>query len=125
MAQHQEFQVLGGIAAGQEREQLDGAAQREVGSLESTRMASKSRRQRYNHTEHTSRETAAQRAHPSLRTRHAPPFYRWDGVDHGLQQHGVVSVGSRQAGSQRDATAVDQQVVLGPGLAAVCRVRAG
>jgi hypothetical protein len=34
-------------------------------------MASKSRRQRRNHTEHTSRETAAQRAHPSLRTRQA------------------------------------------------------
>ena len=31
VAQHQEFQVLGGVAAGQECEQLDGAAQREVG----------------------------------------------------------------------------------------------
>ena len=31
VAQHQEFQVLGGIAAGQECEQLDRAAQREVG----------------------------------------------------------------------------------------------
>jgi hypothetical protein len=34
-------------------------------------MASKSRRQRGNHTEHASRETAAQRTPPSLRTRHA------------------------------------------------------
>jgi hypothetical protein len=31
VAQHQEFQVLGGVAACQECEQLDGAAQREVG----------------------------------------------------------------------------------------------
>jgi hypothetical protein len=31
VAQDQEFQVLGGIAAGQERKQLDRAAQREVG----------------------------------------------------------------------------------------------
>src|SRR5215217_8751001 len=34
-------------------------------------MASKSRRQRRNHTEHASREMAAQRTHPSLRTRQA------------------------------------------------------
>jgi len=34
-------------------------------------MASKSRRQRRNHTEHASRETAAQPTHPRLRTRQA------------------------------------------------------
>jgi hypothetical protein len=31
MAQHQDLKVLGGVAAGQEREQLDGAAHGEVG----------------------------------------------------------------------------------------------
>jgi hypothetical protein len=31
VAQHQKLEVLGGVPAGQEREQLDGAAQREVG----------------------------------------------------------------------------------------------
>jgi hypothetical protein len=50
---------------------------------------------------------------------------RWDGVDHRLQQRRVVGVGRRQADRQRDAPTVDQQVVLGAGLAAVCRVRAG
>ena len=50
---------------------------------------------------------------------------RWDRIHHGLQQHGVVGVGRGQAHRQRDAAAVDQQVVLGPGLAAICRVRAG
>src|SRR5512132_1255509 len=48
-------------------------------------MASKSRRQRRNHTEHTSRETAAQRTHPSLRTRHAA---QWRG---GLRAEGALS----------------------------------
>jgi hypothetical protein len=50
---------------------------------------------------------------------------RRDRVHQLLQQHGVVGVGRRQPDRQRDATAVHQQVVLGPGLAAVCRVRAG
>jgi hypothetical protein len=30
VAQHQDLQVLGGVAAGEQREQLDAAAQREV-----------------------------------------------------------------------------------------------
>jgi transposase-like protein len=38
-------------------------------------MTSKSRRQRRNHTERTSRETAAQRTPPSLRTRQARRFF--------------------------------------------------
>jgi hypothetical protein len=50
---------------------------------------------------------------------------REDRVDHGLQQQRVMGVGGRQADRQRDATAVYEQVVLGAGLAAVCRVRAG
>ena len=37
-------------------------------------------------------------------------------VQHGLQQHRVMGVGRRQADRQRDTAAVDQQVVLGPGL---------
>jgi hypothetical protein len=37
----------------------------------------------------------------------------------------AVGVGGRQPCGQRDAAPVDQQVVLGAGLAAVCRVRAG
>jgi hypothetical protein len=36
-----------------------------------------------------------------------------------------MGIGRRQPHGQGEATAVDQQVVLGPGLAAVCRVRAG
>jgi hypothetical protein len=36
-----------------------------------------------------------------------------------------VGVGRGQADRQRDATPIDQQVVRGAGLAAVCRVRAG
>jgi hypothetical protein len=55
----------------------------------------------------------------------ARAFDRWDGIDPGLQQHRVVRVGRRQPDGQWDATAVDQQVVLGPALAAVCRGRAG
>src|SRR5215216_898839 len=50
---------------------------------------------------------------------------RWHGVHHGFQQHRVVGVGRRQPDGQGDAATVCQQVVLGPGLAAVCRVRAG
>jgi hypothetical protein len=33
VAQHKDLQVLGGVAAGEQSEQLDGAAQREVGEL--------------------------------------------------------------------------------------------
>jgi hypothetical protein len=50
---------------------------------------------------------------------------RWHGVHHGLQQHRVMGVGRRQPDGQGDAATVGQQVVLGPGLAAVCRIRAG
>jgi hypothetical protein len=57
-----------------------------------------------------------------------PPAWALDrlhGVDHGLQQHRVMGVGRRQPDRQWHATAVDQQVILGPKLAPVCRVRAG
>jgi len=50
---------------------------------------------------------------------------RRDRVHDSLEQHRVMGVGRRQAGGQRDAAAVDQQVVLAPGLAAVGGVRAG
>jgi hypothetical protein len=33
MTQDEDFQVLGGVAAGEQGEQLDGTAQREVGEL--------------------------------------------------------------------------------------------
>jgi hypothetical protein len=33
LAQDQDLQVLGGVAAGEHREQLDGAAERQVGEL--------------------------------------------------------------------------------------------
>jgi hypothetical protein len=46
-------------------------------------------------------------------------------VDHRLQQHRVVDLGRCQPGGQPNAAPVDQQVVLGAGLAAVGRVRAG
>jgi hypothetical protein len=38
---------------------------------------------------------------------------RRDRIDDSFQQHRVVGVGGRQAGSQGDAMAVDQQMVLG------------
>jgi hypothetical protein len=50
---------------------------------------------------------------------------RRDGVHHGLQQHGVMGVRRRQTDRQWHSTAVDQQVVPGPGPGPVCRVRAG
>jgi hypothetical protein len=50
---------------------------------------------------------------------------RWHGIYHGFQQHRVVGVGRRQPDGQGDAATVCQQVVFGPQLAAVCRVRAG
>jgi hypothetical protein len=37
VAQHQDLQVVGGVAAGQQHQQLDGATQRQVGSFDSTR----------------------------------------------------------------------------------------
>src|SRR5215211_9538374 len=49
----------------------------------------------------------------------AGPLDRRDGVHHGLQQHGVMRVRRRRPDRQWNATAVDQQVVLGPGLAPV------
>jgi hypothetical protein len=55
----------------------------------------------------------------------AGPLDRRDGVHHSLQQHGGMGVGRRQPDRQWHATTVDQQVVLGPGLAPVGRVRAG
>jgi hypothetical protein len=33
VAQHEDLQVLGGVAAGEHREQLDGAAERQVGEF--------------------------------------------------------------------------------------------
>src|SRR5829696_9383651 len=36
MAKHQDLEILGGIAAGEEREQLDGAAQGQIGESGST-----------------------------------------------------------------------------------------
>jgi hypothetical protein len=33
VAQHQDLQVLGGVASGEHREQLDGSAERQVGEL--------------------------------------------------------------------------------------------
>jgi len=59
-------------------------------------------------------------------TRPTPPaFDRRHRIHHLLQQHRVVGVGRRQPDPQRDAAPLDQQVVLGAGLAAVRRVRAG
>jgi hypothetical protein len=46
---------------------------------------------------------------------------RRHGIHHGLQQHRIMGIDRRQPHGQRDAAAVDQQVVLGAGLAAVCR----
>ena len=57
---------------------------------------------------------------PALR-----PLDRRDGINQLLQQQRIMGVGGRQADRQRGPIAVDQQVVLGPGLTAVCRVRAG
>jgi hypothetical protein len=58
-------------------------------------------------------------------TRPAPrPDDRRDGVHHGLQQLRIVGVGRRQPDCQRDTSSVDHQVILGPGLAAVDRIRA-
>jgi hypothetical protein len=42
---------------------------------------------------------------------------RRDGIHQALQQLGIVGVGGRQPNRQGDATTVDQQMVLGPGLA--------
>ena len=50
---------------------------------------------------------------------------RRDRVDQGEQLGRIVGVGGREADGQRDAVAVHDQVVLGAGLAAVGRVRAG
>jgi hypothetical protein len=52
------------------------------------------------------------------------PDARRHGVHHGLQQLRIVGVGRRQPHRQRDPTRVNQQVVLGAGLAAVDRIRA-
>jgi hypothetical protein len=40
VAQHQDLQVLGGVTTGEQGEQLDGAAQQEVGEFQQHRMAS-------------------------------------------------------------------------------------
>ena len=50
---------------------------------------------------------------------------RRDGIDEREQLGRVVSVGRREVNGQGDAVAVDDQVVLGAGLTAVDRVRAG
>jgi hypothetical protein len=52
------------------------------------------------------------------------PNDRRDGIDHRLQELGVMGVGGRQPNGQRQAAGIDQQVVLGSGLAAVDRIRA-
>ncbi len=39
LAQHQDLQVLGGVATGEQREELDGAAQREVGEFRQHQVA--------------------------------------------------------------------------------------
>ena len=52
------------------------------------------------------------------------PDDRWDGVHQLLQELGVVGVSGRQPHGQRDAVGVDQQVILGAGLAPVDRIRA-
>ena len=63
-------------------------------------MASRSRRQRRNHTEHTSREMAGQRSHPSLRTRHghSPALQARETVDPALCRRpaGVPAVDQRE-----------------------------
>jgi hypothetical protein len=40
VAQHQDLQVVGGVAAGEQHQQLDGAAQRQVGQLRQHQMTS-------------------------------------------------------------------------------------
>jgi hypothetical protein len=44
VAQRQDLQVPGGLAAGQQHEQLDGAASRQVGEFDSTKVASDGQR---------------------------------------------------------------------------------
>jgi hypothetical protein len=50
------------------------------------------------------------------------PDDRRHGVHHGLKQLRIVGVGGRHPNRQREAAAVDQQVVFGPWLAAIDRV---
>jgi hypothetical protein len=40
VAQDEDLQVLGGVSAGEQGEQLDGAAQHEIGKFQQHRMAS-------------------------------------------------------------------------------------
>jgi hypothetical protein len=46
VAEHQDLQVLGGVATGQQDEQLDGAAQRQVASFDITQIASETGQRR-------------------------------------------------------------------------------
>src|SRR5215212_308126 len=48
-----------------------------------------------------------------------------DGVEQRLEEHGVGRVGGRERDGERDARAVDQQVVLAAALASVDRIPAG
>jgi hypothetical protein len=52
------------------------------------------------------------------------PLDRLDGLDQVFEDQRVVDVGRREPDRQRDALAVDQDVALGAGLAAVGRIRA-
>jgi hypothetical protein len=68
MAEDEELQVLGGVAAGEQHEQLDGATPRNVGEFESTRVTSRVGGKRATLPSHDRREPAAHRLRPSLRT---------------------------------------------------------
>jgi hypothetical protein len=51
VAQDEDLQVLGGVAAGQQGEQLDGAAQREVGEFRQHQVSSVGEQKRHD-TDH-------------------------------------------------------------------------